>query len=1706
MRTVDWNQRTLRKLLALALVFVLLATSLPAGMRADAATSITSPGVRYNTTAGTWELFWTYGETPGSVSASWHNPDGTVSTVTTAMYSSGQAVLACAFQPDHIYDITIRAYSDGAWTTLVVSRKIYMLVDVTFTGESFNQMALFSDIEDKAPDMDGATAGSAVIVRSGGDPVVKLKWKIPTLYCDTDGDAIDDGTVRYITDRTSTDPATVLALADTPISDIGFQIEMNRGKGSNDLMVFNTQYVASGGTERMSLIGYGTEVSDLVDGVVTSSNGYVSLTLTKTEGIEPGTEYEAMNIGIITKNSAGQQVPLRRTNLSTQEENRFMVTNVDNAFADYGTTLTSVFTPMYFEMTKVDIDKVEVRFRKITNGVYPELYYQVQFASRIDDLYAATDEWPKIPDASLAASELYGSTIVEYDLTGTTHPELYFRVVFYDSGQTSPRNSSLAVNLQNLGIETGKPPFPREVVLTPVYAGREDVTLYTGATVEIPANDLTVSIEKPLSWREKADWETFRATANADEDYVFHILVSTRMPDSGVTAETGTVGLDTPSTIYMPVRQKRVLVLGKKDFTEDPDDPDRLIATIDGTAMFRDQVLGTSIAAENNEDPSGDTVRGDYPTFLVPNTTYYAQLFTSRYGDLAAIDADVWGDSSGLSTTLLESCSYTSPVTTFTTYPLAETPVPLPEFSISAEPQITVDPDTGEVRLTGISVSYDRLLTDAEWSRYTSAVDGRVLRYQTWISKSTDAADFVLASTDDAVYPDEATETTRGFTLSGIPLPGGGTEVVLANTTYYIKMRATLLVGGIVIGQSEESAVQSITTPKVDTGTLDDITRYPRTPVEFTIAEDSDGNQLLSDAWVDLTWSHIEQDVVYEMIVTTTGVGGDADPDDYLTDTDNAGFLAVYNDFREPAGDSVILIDPSDSALGALGFTYGAETKVIVMPIRRTYLQPNRQYWFSLRAVRNRNETDSSGASTEKTSAWVTIPVTTKTVTEPESFEAVKDLEVGFNVTSTASNTTKDSFEIYMKKTDSAAGTEVILRSHYTCVKDGTTLYWRVYNLDANTWYDFYLYDTVHKTWYDSDTAVWKSAKDSPVQMQTRNTLKEIEIRWAGQEPYDYFFEMRAESEADYSELSYSATATFSDYGYELDDGTRIEFYREKTQDQVVSGSTQYMYYTLIRGKPVTLPDGTVDDRVLATNTHYYVKMWSYNVDDSLHVGPVDVRTDFSQDDYDKEQDQEGIDHLFTQAADKLTQKLWWNIDRNATGKMRVLLKADRISAIFATSPGMTLVIDLDAERSGVDAYEAIIPQAVLEALDRTGARLTLRTTGADVTISRGSFDLAALKASVAATSVTETMAVVTVASSAKGTIAVPAQWTSLSKIYGLTVKAAGSTKTYAEIADVIEAVLTDETATGTFKYGILDRELAKLETAADTYSYRSRTDLIDLIDTLVGRAETEMSGYLGDLLDGGSGYAAALTKIAEAKNWPGTVLVGVSYEWQSGRITPISLESGASAWTEPDGVRAYVGQTAIFRVDGPSQVAVAAVKSVTIVQNPTDGSAGSAAVAALTTVAGRYDLSKVFGTAPVYPGNTMTGREAVLLFEVVTDRGDETTGMTMAEKIATLGLAEVMPVRSLANALDRQHAVSIAVLIYGERAGIPPARLAPTRNIVISNQSSIDAGLLTYVRTGVDLKMAALDSAGRFDAAATTNVGAMMDMIVAVMDLLGEN
>ena len=1696
-------KHNVNKILAMMMA-ALLAAGLFSPVQAVFAASNTTfnPTFTYDQEAGDWMIDWLPIDGTHQVTVSWHHPDSSAPDKTVTQTSTldtlvdGKNRIRLEFEPDHIYDLNFSfTDTDGnpvsfrdRYNVQVTGDMIFFLSDMTFEGTSFNDASYEGDgLLDKSQDV----SNPVTLLESGKDPKVTLRWKVPTIWEPAVGNFLDVTDKNVDLNRLKTNPASTVN-----IDDPYFHISMNVVRDIVTTQVFRTGY--DNDTGKIIMRETGNEVSGFNDdGAVVTPDEFVFYTLDQSNGITPGTEYQRISIRLYMWNNAeNRQITTSRLLTGFDNGQEFLVRNSDNIFQTIQGRIDSVFTPMRYDVTKIDVDKMEVRIYKIRSRNYAELFYQVQDAGSVYELLRDTGgagNGIKLPDASIPGSAEWGSVIVEIPLSQDGgHPEHYYRVIVTDGNAQTPMGS-LAIDLRMLGNDTGKPPVPREIKAETQYASKQEVTYFNnqaeGQTVKIPTTDLKISFEKPLQWRTRL-WGDIQSEPDNDNDFIFHILLNTYLTDDVRNMETRVLEDQEGRkvTVFVPVKEKRVLAIGKKQLQEDPANSSRLVYEMDGTELFRDLSEDESLAFENNEDYDVNS-RPDYPEFLLPNTRYYLRMFSTRRGDSELVN---WANRTGL-----DNISYISPVVSFTTFPSKDPPVPLPNLVLKpTEPE--PDPVTGKPAFKGISLSFSKVISDNDWKEYTNIIENRKIVYDLYISESTDESSFILLGADcmepsgllQTLYPDE--NPNSGISAVITRFPAGAGEPLKPNTTYYFRMQAKLYVNNETepFLASDFTPIKSVTTPKIDLDDLDDLERKPRTPVEFSVSV-KDGVPQLTDAKVTLYWQHAETDVTYEMVCTKERLAGDYD---YSADAYNRAFLEA---FRVSTGNELNI---DINHLGSHA-EYEAVSRAVRLTAER-FLTPNTLYFFSLRAVRNRGEENASY------SEWVSIPVTTRMVAPPDFIEAVYDVQLGFKM-QLAGNVKQEDIRIQLKKgyQSNASWTEVN-RSKYSVVKDESDFYVRLYDLEPDTWYDIrpYYLDGDEKIWYDGKDRIWADIERQPVKMKTRNTLNEIEVRFAGEDLYDYFLEIRTDADEDYIRLEYRNEAGNSDYGYWLPDGTRPDgvvdgFYREKITSYVVEGlEDKYVYYAKISAVQMKKGDGTLERRSLLSNTRYYVKAWARNITDSAHIGPALVRTDFSQDDYDKDHFEDVVTDLFESRADGLTRKLYFTVDEPDKTANRVLLKAAMISGLLKVSGPSGVTVDISAEKPGVSQDIVLIPMDVLTALQKTNNRLTIRLAESELTLTGETVDIDALKKAADAYGVKEAMLELVIERKQAGRAEPPQGQMIGSKVFDITMRAVGMKRTYAEMNEIIYDILKEPEATGPFKYGILERELIKLLGEKETLTYKVQAELDGLISQLVEKLEEELSLYIRDILDGGRGFAASRISRRELQELDGAMKLKMLHNGSQSLVRPMVLPTGAAAWQEPPGVKAWLFPYVLVNCKASGQYAVFTTPAVTIAVTDATGAVNPE----LQRLSLKYDLQKVFGKT-LYPEDFVSKDNAVALFEVVAETGNETLGMSVPAKIKHYRLENVLPAAGLNAKVNRQQAASLVVEIYAHKTGVSADVLRPTTHRYIRNASAIPDPVYHRLVIALDLGLTKLEADNSYKGESFVTVEEILKEIMMVLDLLGE-
>lgn len=1679
-----------------------------------AATNTTfNPSFKYDQETSRWNIEWLPVDGTNTVTVQWHEPDGTQTTKTDlplVLTENGKNIISLEFSPDHIYDLHFNFKNqDGnpvsfrnKYNEQVAEDIIYFLSDMTFEGTSFNEMAVLGGLTDSSPNLVMSADGTQVIrIISGQQPKLTLRWKVPTIWDPSERRILD------ITDRRVN--LNRLESNTTPHVDIDysyFHVKMNVVK---DIVTTKDYRTAYDNTGSVIVRETGGAVSGLnASGEVISSDGYVSYTFDhQTHGIIPGTEYEKVNIRLyFWNNTQNEQAISSRLVYGFDSGQGFPIENKDNVFQSIEGRIDSLFTPMMYEVSKVDVDKIEIRIYKIKSRNYTELYYQVQDAGTVVELLeTASDPGTgiKVPDTSIPGSTGWGSVIVEIPLDQTgRHPEHYYRVVVTDGNSHTPLGS-LAIDLRMLGNDTGKPPVPREIQVEPKYEGKKNVTYGNnqadGETVRIPTTNLKLSFEKPLLWMTR-EWGDILSEPDNDNDFTFHILLNTFLSDNVKIMETRVIG-EQKVTVYVPVKEKRILTIDKHDLHEDPNDSSRLVYTLDGTKLFWDYTVGEPeepgepLTKENDVDADINQLP-DYPGFLLPNTMYYLRMFSTRRKDNDTVN---WAANTGLG----DKISYISPVVSFTTFPSEDLPVPMPNLVLGVDIAPEPDPATGKPVFNGITVDFPKILDDNDWLEYTDVTENRKLVYDLYISSSTDEDSFVLLQPPymdslQTLYPDE--NPGSGISTLVTRFPAGSGEALKPNTTYYFKLQAKLYVNNEAdpFLVSDFTPIKSITTPKTDSGSMDDLDRKPRTPVEFSIAV-KDGQPELTDAKVTLNWLHAEQDVVYEMVCTKERLDEDYDyvNDDYhIGNAQAPGFLDVYSRYKPNATDDQLVINVLNTRLKDIGFTYNESfTRIARFPANLPFLRPNTLYYFSLRAVRNRGQEDASYSD------WVSIPVTTKMVAPPEFIEAVNDVQLGFKV-AIAGIVKEEDVRVMVKKANQIADIyQELSRAKYSVVKDGRDYYIRLFDLEPNTWYDILVYYPQGNTkmWYNSSQKTWEATGDSPLKMKTRNTLNEIEIRFAGEDIYDYFMEIRTDYDEDYQTLQYG-TAEGSDYGYRLADDTEIEFYREKVAAYVTGGlNEKYVYYAKISSSMQRQPDGTFKRQPLLANTRYYVKVWARNISDSNHIGPVSVRTDFSQDDYDKDRVRDEITHLFQSRADGLTRKLYFTVNEPDKTANRILLKGSTISGMLKVAGYSGVTVDISAEKAETNRDIILIPMEVLSVLQKVNSRLTIHMAEGELTLSGETLNLETIKNSSTAYGIKETMLELTIDRNLAGSVQPPQGLTVSSKVFDISMRAVNMKRTYAEMNEIIYDILKKPTATGPFKYGLLDRELYKLLGEKTTLTYKSQAELNGLIDLLVDRIEEELSLYIRDILDGGRGFSASRINSHELKELAGGMKLKMLHDGNQSLAQPMFLPTGAAIWQDPPGIKAWLFPYVLVNCKTPGQYAVFSAPVISIAI-PDDGVSVNPDLLRLSH---KYDLQKVFGSQTLYPGDFVSKDSAVTLFEVVTETG--VMGLSTPAKIKHYQLDQFLPVSGLKTNINRQQATSLVVEIYAYKSGVSASDLRPAVHRYIRNAAVMPDPVYHRLVIALDLGLTGLEPDNSYKGESLATIEEILQEIIMVLDLLGE-
>jgi hypothetical protein len=1632
--------------------------------------------VKWNQPAGTQLAVITY-----------HVPDGADNAVgAEAIYVRGESVSPPikGLKADYIYDINVTLYGEVDSDNKPVGEPtgrglLFFLTSITFTASTPDQV--FYDIP----------GGGREI---GARPKLKLNWRIPKAYYSDPvlGDVFAEASATDVKDFMENSLNDIYIDNPRDLNTLNFRINISSrmnllNSGSSQAAILIDQdtdgtyeaYVS--GTTNPRAVVTGPDVqgfqSIVLEGRADTSSEMPVDDLTDSilpdSEILPGTVYY-MNIKPIYKDVNNNIGLVSVVTVGSPENQNGSLLSGERSYIN---------TPIRFQLTKDSANNIYVKIYKVNQGSLdlPRLYYEVQ----VTDDPSLHGDWEvkKSMDDSYFSGD-YAITVLSGINPNNT---VYYKIVVKSENSTD-RLESLAMPY-TLTVDTSRPPLPMNIAVI----NRE---LNIGTVNSPSAEDITVkSSDITLSWEKPSNWDSIK------NDLYFHFLISTNQSELPSKAPIYVNGKLWGADEGYDVKYRMVKYISaiSPDIT---DVGNRLEYTISAFDLFTWDDVDDSTFTESSGPI--DRAVGDetYPSFLVPNTVYYMQMYTTIAD--SASQAGAAGS---------DAMSDRSIITSFTTLNGVELDVPLPmSFELEENSKITIE----NREVNSISLRFDKV-SNLDWKNYTTDYNELEYKYDIYydiymntrtntefipIGTTQDLNGDVGFSGADDVQSTSVISRISQFTQENTdrliscgllqedetrtPRTVFGPEL-LPNTTYYYLVRTRLVVSRRSDGDQVETktsmntAILPVTTVLLVITPPDDSKRKPLAPTDFTIAVDSNGNRRISGSSVTFTWPGQEDDVLYQLIRTTSKVNPTAELAEYENDPEYTSLLAEFGRHAADAPDrKVIYLDPADESNSYEGrFTY--IDGVCTFTVDRAMF-PNKLYYFSLKTIRVDNNRNLLEPSSE--SVWVSIPVTTALIDPPSSLEVIQIPELGFWWNDETVGLTGDDFRIYIK-TSSDAVYKLMTRAQSSVIKDpdGRTYYGRVTGLKPGTAYDV-------KVSKGNDTVVLEKAG-----LMTRDSFHQLEIKWIGK-PLDnygrYEIAIMEEGSAEYTILNAGDLEHYADKN-----GSILPYYTDEAARTLKTDELHY--YARIRTMNVALPGGVVIKQPLRSNVRYLIKVRAVKVDPvetdllsySKYIGPVSFRTEFNQEDYDNRDREEQQRAVFLDRMKDLDKGYFWKVAMGK-GTTTILLKGDRVEDALRNSSDDTFVVDISSLSVNISRDEVYIPLNVVNTMKSVKKSLAIRTNGTQLVLRPGTLDSSFSELTKDIYERNEVKDIYVKLNLGRGGDvypSLPSNQIPVSEVNRMEVQAQGFSVAYSDMDGMFYEKLYDEDA------GLVSKMLSMLQNAYVGGGTGS-SELIDQYTrNLVEMIEKELSAYVDSTLK--SSRLTFAVRDVSSFDAPLAVNLTVSGTAKGVRVPYVLYDSSAS-WQKITSGVVESGSFARFTVIGPGSYVILAPK------NPTGDVKGHWAENSIMSLVSQYDLEDVFpGVQTSFmPNNKVTCTEVILLYEKVIGKSSENTGLDARNRLTRLKLDGIIPPNSLVRNADRQQTAAVLSRLFCVKKGIDAASLKPAGRVVISDESNISDEYYASVIMVVDINVMRLDGNGKFNPRGTVSRAELAEAFVRLLRL----
>ena len=1026
-------------------------------------------------------------------------------------------------------------------------------------------------------------------------------------------------------------------------------------------------------------------------------------------------------------------------------------------------------------------------------------------------------------------------------------------------------------------------------------------------------------------------------------------------------------------------------------------------------------------------------------------------------------------------------------IKSFTTLSETEREVPAPSSIIADKNEITKNPD-GENK-NKVELVFDKV--NINWNHFTPDTNkGKALYYDLYMSTKTSQDSFVKIGTTQYRDRDVIFVGTEDITAASIRVsisefrkdvnkydPDNNPETdndidpyeifgtnLRPNTTYYFMLKTRLAIEGEPLDkESIGTPLVSVTTLKGEIEDPDEEARKPLAPDDFRISKDSDGNFLVTGSSVVFNWTHLETQPVYEIICTSERIAPEANQADYENDRMYKSFLAHFGSKDSDGNDNTFILDSQkDLQSDALKdkFIYDKVTNTYTLKIDE-WLYPNRLYYFSIRTKIKDTEGD-------KNSAWVSIPVTTALIEMPILIEPVIDYEIGFFWTEQDPRFKPEDYNIYIKGPDDI-DYEQVHKSDMTIIQDDDVFYVRIAKLKADSVYSVKVYLNDNKT-----NLVYKNEN-----IKTRDGCHEFEVKWIGNERYKYEIAILREHDSEYVNLNDIDLHTFTDkYDREL------PYYMEKTPQ--TADTDRSLYLARVKSIPQVLSDGTVKHLPVESNTRYYIKVRAIRIDPldstiisySKYIGPITLRTEFSQEDYDQDEDDEKKDEIFTDKVDKFEDKLYWKINTWDSSEYVILLKGDRVANYIENTSGTTFLLNIDDIPLGAEISTIYIPNNVADVLKSKNKEMEINLFDGKWVLRSKTLDVlknSEVKEVVEKKGVKEPIFKLEISGSGMNSdnwannnynaehndyayYGFPENTQVISPIYGLEIEVLGLAKSYDDLNKNINNKLYNKES------GMVSEKNKYLM----NYYRKTLNDIDKLeeyMDGILIQMEKELSVYIQNTLQSAKVREAeiSLNRMGSPMvvtlpfiNNSGNEQVNDSYTSGTGGIkNPYTCSNeNNNKWTKIVQNISWKDTFADFTVLSPGKYVILQEKR-SYEDIPNDYPDRQYVMKFIA----KYDVEKIFQLqrGNFYLNEPVSMKEAILLYEAVMGRSYESTTSNIRDKAKQLGIDNIININTPVKDVSKQQGAALVAKAYSIKAGIDLNRLKLTRYGLAKDEDEID-------------------------------------------------